>query len=133
SRARSLTVAMCPRIVRGMFRAALRLLLAFALGSLAGCKKNATAAVDPALENPLIPTPGEGPAGTGWQRVPPQGGVGSVELPNGEGWTRGAAELLEMINDKLDITVIVGTQPDVGADSRAEYMQSLAGNNKRDA
>jgi hypothetical protein len=110
-----------------MFGALIACALAF------GCKKEGGGPGPAALERPLIAGAASGPAGYQWRRTPPQAGVGSVELPTGEGWTNGSGEITEAIHEKLDITVILGTQPDVGADSRTEYMQLLAGNNKRGA
>jgi hypothetical protein len=112
-----------------MLRLAVYVVLA---GALAGCKKPPTAAPATTPEPELIPVAPPALEGYRWRRIPPQAGFGSVELPDGEGWARGIYEGLELINQKLDITVMITTQPDVGADSRAEYMDTFTLTNKRD-
>jgi hypothetical protein len=99
-------------------------------GASAGCKKAPTVATAPEPE--LIPVAPPALEGYRWHRMPPQAGFGSVELPEGEGWVRGPDDGLELINQKLDITVMITTQPDVGADSRGEYMDTFMLTNKRD-
>jgi hypothetical protein len=113
-----------------MLRLAVYVVLA---GALAGCKKPPTAAPATTPEPELIPVAPPALEGYRWHRVPPQAGLGSVELPDGEGWARGIDEGLELINHKLDITVMINTQPDVGPDSRTEYMEAFTLTNKRDA
>jgi hypothetical protein len=105
-----------------------------------GCKSKGTtdktdraAQASAAAEPVLIAGPVAGPAGYEWRRLPPHAGIGSVEVPHGHGWVNATSEGLEVVNDKLDITIMINTQTDVGVDSRGEYMQSLTFNNKRDA
>jgi hypothetical protein len=93
-----------------------------------GEKKSAASPAQPALIAGAAP----GPAGVQWQRTN-HGGVGSVEMPTGAGWTKESGPAFEMHHEKLDITAMIQVQPAVPADARGEYLSSLIDVNKRDA
>jgi hypothetical protein len=80
-------------------------------------------------EPALIASAAPGPAGYQWQRTDASG-VGSVEVPTGEGWTKDGTEVH---SDKLDITAMVQVQPAVPPEARSQYLSSLIDVNKRDA
>jgi hypothetical protein len=80
-------------------------------------------------EPPLISGAAPGPTGFQWQRTDASG-VGSVEVPTGEGWTQ---EGTEAHSEKLGITAMVQVQPAVPPEARSEYLSSLIDVNKRDA
>jgi hypothetical protein len=121
-----------------------RMVVALAVGlTVCGCKKLAQlggqavekatqASAEPSAakaEPALVAAAAPGPAGFQWQRTDASG-VGSVELPTGEGWTKEGAEAH---NEKLDITTMVQVQPAVPPEARSEYLSSLIDVNKRDA
>jgi len=87
---------------------------------------------EPKAQPALVVGAAPGPAGIQWQRTN-HGGVGSVEMPSGAGWTKESGPAFEMHNEKLDITAMLQVQPAVPADARSEYLSSLIEVNKRDA
>ena len=103
--------------------------------ALLGCNKKSDAAggetaTETATAEPvLVEASAPGPSGYQWERVP-QGGLGSVELPKGEGWRKDGNELS---NEALNITVMIQQQAGVDASARSEYLQSFIDVNKRDA
>ncbi len=83
-------------------------------------------------EPELVAGDAAGPAGMKWERVD-EAGVGSVEVPSGEGWTKESGRALQVHHEQLDITVMVQSQGGIPADARSEYLSSLIDVNKRDA
>jgi hypothetical protein len=83
-------------------------------------------------EPPLVTGAAPGPAGYQWQRADASG-VGTVEVPAGEGWAKDAAGMLQVQNEKLDVTAMVQVQPAVPPEARDQFISSFIDANKRDA
>lgn len=73
-----------------------------------------------------------GPAQIQWERNE-RPGIGSVEIPTGEGWEKSPGAAIQVQHEALDITVMVQQQAGIPADARSEYLSSLIDVNKRDA